>query len=234
MSKTYKPKEVRGMLGITESDLINWRKLILPEHMWPELRQDGKKSMYVYTEKDIENIKAIKDLRQEGLSYKEIRDVLSEEKNNEGKQAIYTSGQVKEILGISQNQLRHWRERVLPASRKPYKQEQGKKYEFFYTQENLEDLRLIRDLMSGEEGEVFTLKEVKGILESKTAIPEEIKSIDNHTGSKKKKTFEIDTELEKHIRVQAAIDNITINEWANQALWSAIPKKTKEFIGEEK
>ena len=49
---------------------------------------------------------------------------------------------------------------------------------------------------------------------------------------KKKKTFEIDVELEKHIRIQAAIEDTTINEWVNKTLWEAIPEDTKEFIGD--
>lgn len=49
---------------------------------------------------------------------------------------------------------------------------------------------------------------------------------------KKKKTFEIDVELEKYIKVQAALENTTINEWVNKTLWEAIPEDTKEFIGD--
>ena len=49
---------------------------------------------------------------------------------------------------------------------------------------------------------------------------------------KKKKTFEIDVELEKYIRIQAAIEDTTINEWVNKTLWEAIPEDTKEFIGD--
>ncbi len=57
-------------------------------------------------------------------------------------------------------------------------------------------------------------------------------SIVTEPPEKKKKTFEIDVELEKHIRIQAAIEDTTINEWVNKTLWEAIPEDTKEFIGD--
>lgn len=66
--------------------------------------------------------------------------------------------------------------------------------------------------------------------------PPEEKEIDLFYGigtpEKKKKTFEIDVELEKYIRIQAAIEDTTINEWVNKTLWKAIPEDTKEFIGD--
>jgi predicted HicB family RNase H-like nuclease len=49
-------------------------------------------------------------------------------------------------------------------------------------------------------------------------------------GEKKKKTFEIDTELEQLIKIQAAIENVSINDWVNSVLWKAIPKDTKEIV----
>ncbi len=47
---------------------------------------------------------------------------------------------------------------------------------------------------------------------------------------KKKKTFEIDVELEQLIRIQAAIEDITINEWVNSVLWKAIPEDTRRIV----
>jgi predicted HicB family RNase H-like nuclease len=47
---------------------------------------------------------------------------------------------------------------------------------------------------------------------------------------KKKKTFEIDVELEQLIRIQAAIKDTTINEWVNKILWAAIPEDTRRIV----
>lgn len=88
------------------------------------------------------------------------------------------------------------------------------------------------NLLDEPEKEIHKIPElfepVKQRKEVEKVEKREVKPIDPL--EKKKKTFEIDVKLEKYIRVQAAKENITINEWVNKTLWAAIPDDTKEFI----
>ena len=94
------------------------------------------------------------------------------------------------------------------------------------------------DLLEGTEGPEShnNIKAIDNIPNKEIKATERDKGVKAMTEvkdtTKKKKTFEIDVELEKHIRIQAAIEDTTINEWVNKTLWEAIPEDTKEFIGD--
>ncbi len=48
---------------------------------------------------------------------------------------------------------------------------------------------------------------------------------------KKKKTFEIDEELEQYLKAEAIRKGLTVNELVNKTLWTVISEDTKDFIG---
>lgn len=103
------------------------------------------------------------------------------------------------------------------------------------------------DILEGTEGATMKADtkvienmghEVKSIAKGKGAAKEmtiednkvvsDIKVIDPM--ERKKKTFEIDIDLEQLIRVQAAILNITINDYVNKVLRKSIPEDIKNII----
>ena len=59
---------------------------------------------------------------------------------------------------------------------------------------------------------------------------EQLKDADKKVTERKKKTFEIDTDLEQLIRVTAAIEDISMNDYINKVLRAAIPKHVKDMI----
>ena len=58
---------------------------------------------------------------------------------------------------------------------------------------------------------------------------DKLKDLDINITGKKKKTFEIDIELERYLRIEAAIKDISINEFVNSTLWKAISSDTKKL-----
>lgn len=52
----------------------------------------------------------------------------------------------------------------------------------------------------------------------------------NGSVTRKKKTFEIDTDLEQLIRVSASIEDITINDYVNKILRASIPVSVKIIV----
>ncbi len=48
---------------------------------------------------------------------------------------------------------------------------------------------------------------------------------------KKKKTFEIDEELDQYLKAEAIKKGLTVNELVNKTLWKVISEDTKNFIG---
>lgn len=58
----------------------------------------------------------------------------------------------------------------------------------------------------------------------------EVVKVNKEPRERKKKTFEIDTDLEQLIRVQAAILDITINDYVNEVLRKSISDNVKSII----
>lgn len=67
-------------------------------------------------------------------------------------------------------------------------------------------------------------KELKGSQEA-------IKASKINAAVKKKKTFEIDEDLEQYLKAEAIKESLTVNELVNQTLWKVISEDTKKFIG---
>lgn len=72
-------------------------------------------------------------------------------------------------------------------------------------------------------------KEIKKDSLSDTKVKEVEQDI-NGSSTRKKKTFEIDVDLEQLIRVAAGIENITINDYVNRVLRDSIPLNVKTLI----
>ena len=87
-------------------------------------------------------------------------------------------------------------------------------------------------IVKDDEKDIYIIPDiqVKDQEEPAPAEPKEERKGQRMKQEKKKKTFEIDVELEQLIRIQAAIEDITINEWVNNVLWKAIPDDTRKII----
>ena len=79
MNKTYKALEVASILDISESTLYTWVDKALPETMKPQKAMDLKvgKKVYGWNDTDLDNLFIVKELRREGLTYKEVNERLS-------------------------------------------------------------------------------------------------------------------------------------------------------------
>ena len=69
------------------------------------------------------------------------------------------------------------------------------------------------------------------IKEESKALQGANKALENELPIKKKKTFEIDEELDQYLKAEAIRKGLTINELVNKSLWKAISEDTKDFIG---
>ncbi len=107
-----------------------------------------------------------------------------------------------------------------------------------YIKDMERNLYIIKDL----EGQIDIL-DIPGQAPSKEdnkailSIPKDIKeptkantSLESNETTRKKKTFEIDVDLEQLIRVAAALEDITMNDYVNKVLRVSIPVSVKIMV----
>ena len=113
---------------------------------------------------------------------------------------------------------------------KKYGVEKDEKKDIYYFKE----LEGQVDLLGGTELTDKDIKEVEAtncIDKELKASQEAIKTSKVNTPAKKKKTFEIDEELEQYLKAEAIKEGLTVNDLVNKTLWAIISEDTKKFIG---
>lgn len=90
-----------------------------------------------------------------------------------------------------------------------------------------EETKEMDNITSVEDETTEGNERVSGVAKEDIEVTEEIKA---ENQSRKKKTFEIDIDLEQLIRVRAAILDISINDYVNIVLRESIPDTIKNII----
>ena len=147
-----------------------------------------------------------------------FKDLISRYNNREGS----INNLVTNYPGYSRN--------MFYRDLKKYGVEKDEKKDIYYFTE----LEGQVDLLGGTELTDKDIKEVEAtncIDKELKASQEAIKTSKVNTPAKKKKTFEIDEELEQYLKAEAIKEGLTVNELVNKTLWAVISEDTKNFIG---
>lgn len=147
-----------------------------------------------------------------------FKDLISRYNNKEGS----INNLVTDYEGYSRN--------MFYRDLKKYGVEKDEKKDIYYFKE----LEGQVGLLGGTELTEESIKDIKAtnyINKGLKASQEAIKTSKVNTPAKKKKTFEIDEELEQYLKAEAIKEGLTVNDLVNKTLWAIISEDTKKFIG---